>query len=90
MHWFRKAAEKGHPDASYNIVSAHMQGYNVNLNDHEIEKYLKAAHESGNEEATRALKDMMPHKYWGGGYMVGGLYTLFKGNSIFYLSLGVA
>ena len=63
MHWFRQAAEKGHADASYNIVSAHMQGYNVNLNDGEIERYLKTAHDSGNEEATRALKDMMPHKY---------------------------
>lgn len=63
MEWFKTAADKGHPDASYNVVSGHMQGYNVDLNEGQIETYLKTAHENGNEEATRALKDMLPHKY---------------------------
>lgn len=63
MFWFKKAAESGHPDASYNAVAGHMQGYNIDLEEHEIEKYLKNAHENGIEEATRALKDMLPHKY---------------------------
>ena len=63
MHWFRQAAEKGHPQSSYNLVAGHMQGYDVDLEEHEIEHHLKTAHESGMEEATQALKDMYPHKY---------------------------
>ena len=63
MHWFRKAADQGHPHAAYNLVAGHMQGYEVDLQEHEIEGYLKTAHENGIEDATRALKDMLPHKY---------------------------
>ena len=63
MQWFKHAASQGHPDASYNVVAGHMQGYNIDLEEHEIEHYLKTAHENGIEEATRALKDMLPHKY---------------------------
>jgi len=40
-----------------------MQGFDVDLAEHEIEGYLKIAHENGIEEATRSLKNMMPHKY---------------------------
>lgn len=63
MHYFKEAAKKGHPQASYNLVAGHMQGYNVHLEEEEIEQHLKTAHESGMEEATQALKDMFPHKY---------------------------
>jgi len=63
MKWFRTAADNGHAHAAYNLVSGHMQGFDVDLAEHEIEGYLKIAHENGIEEATRSLKNMMPHKY---------------------------
>ncbi|XP_065656307.1 sel1-repeat-containing protein YbeT [Hydra vulgaris] len=63
MYWFKMAADAGHPEAGYNAVASHMQGYNINLKEREIEQYLKNAHENGIEDATRALKDMLPHKY---------------------------
>ena len=40
-----------------------MQGYNIDLEEHEIEKYLVTAHEAGNEDATKALQELLPERY---------------------------
>eukprot|EP00794_Sanderia_malayensis_P018696 gene18696-20584_t len=63
MYWFRESAKNGHGQAAYNLVAGHLQGYNTDVQEHEIEPLLRDAHKQGVEEAERALKDMYPHKY---------------------------
>ncbi|KXJ10843.1 hypothetical protein AC249_AIPGENE726 [Exaiptasia diaphana] len=63
MYWFREAAKNKHPHGAYNLVAGHIQGYDTDVQEHEVEPLLQMAAENGVEEAKKALKDLYPHKY---------------------------
>ncbi|XP_001627003.2 uncharacterized protein LOC5506291 [Nematostella vectensis] len=63
MYWFREAAKNGHPHGAYNLVAGHIQGYNTDVEEHEVEPLLQMAADNGVDEAKQALKDLYPHKY---------------------------
>ena len=31
FHWFRKSAEKGHPQSAYNLAAGHLSGYRTDV-----------------------------------------------------------
>ncbi|XP_033728011.1 secretory immunoglobulin A-binding protein EsiB-like [Pecten maximus] len=40
MEWFRKAADQGHPHASYNLAVGHLKGYKTNLKPGEAHQLI--------------------------------------------------
>jgi len=63
FYWFREAAKNGHGHGAYNLVAGHLQGYETDVEEHEVEPLLKMAADNGVEEAKKALKDLYPHRY---------------------------
>lgn len=55
FHWFRKAADQGHPHSAYNLAVGHMQGYDTDVKKGEAHKLIKYAAENGVAEAHDIL-----------------------------------
>ncbi|XP_037078233.1 secretory immunoglobulin A-binding protein EsiB-like [Pollicipes pollicipes] len=56
MAWFRKAADDGHPHASYNLAVGHLQGLTDVLEPGEAQKMIKHAADNGVEEAIDMMR----------------------------------
>ena len=41
MEWFREAANKGHPHASYNLAIGHLNGYKTDVQPGEIHDLIR-------------------------------------------------
>lgn len=41
MQWFRKAADSGHPHASYNLAIGHLTGVKTDVEPGEIHELIK-------------------------------------------------
>lgn len=55
FYWFRKAADQGHPHASYNLAAAHLQGFDVDVQQQEAHQLIRHAAAKGVPEAVKAL-----------------------------------
>ena len=55
FHWYRKAAESGHPNAQFNLGVIYAKGRGVPANIEEAKIWYKLADEQGVEQAGRAL-----------------------------------
>ncbi|XP_066487674.1 sel1-repeat-containing protein YbeT-like [Tiliqua scincoides] len=58
MEWFRQAAEKGHPHASFNLAVGKLKNMTAVLEEGEVEKLLKAAAGYGLKEAQNLLENI--------------------------------
>lgn len=59
MEWFKKAADQGHPHASYNLAIGHLKGIRTDLLDKgEPHKLIIHAAENGIPEARDALNEL--------------------------------
>ncbi|XP_063842456.1 protein sel-1 homolog 1-like isoform X2 [Scylla paramamosain] len=56
MEWFSKAAEQGHPQASYNLAVGHLQGHTTQLKPGEAHKLIRHAASHGVPEAEEVMK----------------------------------
>ena len=56
IHWMRKAALKGHPEAQYNLALAYGCGDGVQQSQRYATIWLGKAAENGNLDARRKLK----------------------------------
>ncbi|XP_043942492.1 DAP3-binding cell death enhancer 1-like [Protopterus annectens] len=56
MYWFRRAAEQGHPHASYNIAVGRLKNMTTEQEDWEIESLLSHAARHGVSEAWDVLE----------------------------------
>ncbi|KAL9976417.1 hypothetical protein ACROYT_G013716 [Oculina patagonica] len=43
FYWFREATKNGHGHGAYNLVAGHLQGYETDVEEHEVEPLLKMA-----------------------------------------------
>uniref|UniRef100_A0A1I8FBN2 Sel1 repeat family protein n=1 Tax=Macrostomum lignano TaxID=282301 RepID=A0A1I8FBN2_9PLAT len=57
MRWFKQAAERGHPHASYNLAVGHLKGLPSDLKPGEARKYLHRAAAKGIIQAHDMLND---------------------------------
>ena len=59
MEWFKKAADQGHPHASYNLAIGHLKGYRKDLlKEGEPHKLIQHAASQGVKEAHKVLNDV--------------------------------
>ncbi|MFC0219130.1 hypothetical protein ACFFJ7_12080 [Pseudochelatococcus lubricantis] len=58
--WLRRAAERGHADAAFQIGTAYLKGAGVGQNDTEAARWLEQAAGAGNQRAARMLKTLAP------------------------------
>lgn len=56
--WYRRAAERGHPDAQYNLGFMYLLGEGVEANPNEGLRWLKRSADQGDECAIRLLADL--------------------------------
>lgn len=56
--WYRRAAERGHPDAQYNLGFMCLLGEGVEANPNEGLRWLKRSADQGDECAIRLLADL--------------------------------
>ncbi|XP_033755139.1 uncharacterized protein LOC117338065 [Pecten maximus] len=58
MEWFRKAADQGHPHASYNLAVGHLKGFKTNLKPGEAHQLISHAASKGVKEAHQVLHEV--------------------------------
>lgn len=58
VEWYRGAAERGHPDAQYNLGFMYLLGEGVEANANEGLRWLRCAAAQGDEGAIRLLADL--------------------------------
>uniref|UniRef100_UPI00398ED27E sel1-repeat-containing protein YbeT-like isoform X2 n=2 Tax=Pristiophorus japonicus TaxID=55135 RepID=UPI00398ED27E len=58
MRWFRKAADQGHPHASYNLAVGKLKAMTSDVEDWEVEELLSRAAVHGLKEAQDALENL--------------------------------
>ncbi|KAH9499792.1 hypothetical protein Btru_077837 [Bulinus truncatus] len=58
MEWFRKAADQGHPHASYNLAIGHLKGFKTDLKPGESHKLITHAAANGVQEAHHVLNSV--------------------------------
>ncbi|MPC89495.1 hypothetical protein E2C01_084446 [Portunus trituberculatus] len=56
MEWFSKAADQGHPQASYNLAVGHLQGHPTKLQKGDAHKLIRHAASHGVPEAEEVMK----------------------------------
>ncbi|XP_068237534.1 uncharacterized protein [Palaemon carinicauda] len=56
MEWFKKAADQGHPHASYNLAVGHLQGYKIGLEPGDAHRLIQHAASNGVPEAVDVLE----------------------------------
>lgn len=62
FHWFRKAADKGHPESAYNLAVGHLSGYKTDVRKGEVKRLLKYAAANGVIEAKQLLNGLCKEK----------------------------
>ncbi|XP_023955695.1 secretory immunoglobulin A-binding protein EsiB-like [Trachemys scripta elegans] len=55
MHWFREAAEQGHPHSSFNLAVGKLKNMTMSLDKGEVENLLSVAAGHGLQEAQELL-----------------------------------
>uniref|UniRef100_A0A803U0K4 Uncharacterized protein n=1 Tax=Anolis carolinensis TaxID=28377 RepID=A0A803U0K4_ANOCA len=58
MHWFRQAAEKGHPQSSFNLAVGKLKNLTTTLDEGDVEKLLNLAAGHGLQEAQNLLENI--------------------------------
>ena len=61
MRWYKKAAEKGHTGAMFNIGFMYQFGLDVAIDDHQAMKWYKKAKDQGNLDALVNIGYMYEH-----------------------------
>uniref|UniRef100_K7FQ98 Uncharacterized protein n=1 Tax=Pelodiscus sinensis TaxID=13735 RepID=K7FQ98_PELSI len=56
MHWFREAAEQGHPHSSFNLAVGKLKNMTMSLEKGEVENLLSVAAGQGLQEAQELLE----------------------------------
>ncbi len=56
MEWFKKAADQGHPHASYNLAIGQLKGMHSHVDDEEAKRLIKHAADHGVPEAKHTLE----------------------------------
>ena len=59
MRWFREGAERGHPQAQYNLANMYRKGLGVKKDPEEAGKWLRKAAKAGHKGAKTALKSLV-------------------------------
>ncbi|GAB6023715.1 hypothetical protein CHUAL_008474 [Chamberlinius hualienensis] len=63
MHWFKKAADQGHPEASYNLAVAHLKGIPTHIkHDKEVHNLLQNAVNQKMDLAEKVYAHWCSHK----------------------------
>jgi TPR repeat protein len=65
VEWYRRAAERGHPDAQYNLGFMCLTGEGVEANPNEGLRWLKRSADQGDECAIRLLADLYRNGKYG-------------------------
>ena len=65
VHWYRLAAERGHPDAAYNLGFMYVLGEGTEAKVNEGLHWLSLSAEQGNRDAMRLLSDLYRNGYYG-------------------------
>jgi TPR repeat protein len=58
VEWYRRAAERGHPDAQYNLGFMYLLGEGVQVDPEEGVKWLRRSADQGDECSIRLLADL--------------------------------
>ncbi|CAG2171068.1 unnamed protein product [Oppiella nova] len=62
FHWFRRSADKGHPQSAYNLAAGHLSGHRTDVKKGEVRKLLKYAAKNGVLEAKTLLRELCREK----------------------------
>jgi uncharacterized protein len=65
VEWYRRAAERGHPDAQYNLGFMYLLGDGVQADPEEGLKWLRRSADQGDESSFRLLADLYRNGYYG-------------------------
>jgi hypothetical protein len=63
--WYRRAAERGHPDAQYNLGFMYLLGEGVQTSPSEGLQWLRRSADQGDETAIRLLADLYRNGKYG-------------------------
>jgi TPR repeat protein len=63
--WYRRAAERGHPDAQYNLGFMYLLGEGVQASPSEGLQWLRRSADQGEESAIRLLADIYRNGMYG-------------------------
>ena len=63
--WYRLAAERGHPDAQYNLGFMYLRGEGVPTDSNEGLRWLRRLAEQGDEQSLRLLADLYRNGNYG-------------------------
>lgn len=63
--WYRRAAERGHPDAQYNLGFMYLRGEGVQTNPEEGLRWLRCSADQGDEQSLRLLADLYRNGHYG-------------------------
>lgn len=63
--WYRRAAERGHPDAQYNLGFMYLRGEGVQADPHAGLQWLRRSADQGDEFSFRLLADLYRNGYYG-------------------------
>jgi len=58
LAWFRKAAERGHPQAQFNLGNMYLKGQGVKPDRVEAKKWFTKAADRGHKGSRKALDSM--------------------------------
>jgi hypothetical protein len=58
LEWFRKAAERGHPQAQFNLGNMYLKGQGVKPDREEARKWFTKAADRGHKGSRKALDAM--------------------------------
>jgi TPR repeat protein len=65
VEWYRRAAERGHPDAQYNLGFMYLLGEGIQSDPEEGLRWLRCSADQGNEHAFGLLADLYRNGYYG-------------------------
>jgi TPR repeat protein len=65
VEWYRKAAERGHPDAQYNLGFMYLLGEGLSSDPEVGLRWLRRSADQGEGIAFRLLADLYRHGYYG-------------------------
>jgi hypothetical protein len=63
--WYRRAAERGHKDAQYNLGFMYLLGQGISADPTEGLRWLRCAADQGDEQSLRLLADLYRNGYYG-------------------------
>jgi uncharacterized protein len=65
VEWYRRAAERGHPDAQYNLGFMYVLGEGVQADPNEGVQWLRRSADQGDDSAIRLLADLYRNGRYG-------------------------